>query len=125
MNIEQLRDCCLQRKEVTEHFPFDTVTLVFKVFGKIFALIRVDSWEKGAQKINLKCDPDRAIILRETYEGIVPGWHSNKRLWNTVTVNTSDIPSDLLRELIHHSYDLVAKGLPKKLQMLLENQEDE
>jgi predicted DNA-binding protein (MmcQ/YjbR family) len=121
MNIEEFRDYCLAKKGVTEHFPFDEVTLVFKVLGKIFVLVRLDAWESGAQKINLKCDPDRAIKLRTAYDGIVPGWHSNKRLWNTVTINNSDVPEDLVCELINHSYDMVVKGLTKKLQIVLEN----
>jgi predicted DNA-binding protein (MmcQ/YjbR family) len=121
MHIEQLRDYCLSKKGVTEQFPFDNVTLVFKVMGKIFALARLDAWEKGEQKINLKCDPDTAEELRAAYEGIIAGWHSNKRHWNTVTLNASDVSNDLVKQLINHSYDLVVKGLTKKLQAELKN----
>jgi predicted DNA-binding protein (MmcQ/YjbR family) len=121
MDIEELRDFCIAKKGVTEHFPFDDVTLVFKVMGKIFVLVRLDAWEQGVQKINLKCNPDKAITLRAAFEGIVPGWHSNKRLWNTVTMNNSDVSEDLVGELINHSYDLVVSGLTKKLQIELEN----
>ncbi|WP_299669201.1 MmcQ/YjbR family DNA-binding protein [uncultured Polaribacter sp.] len=121
MHIEQLRDFCIVKKGVTEHFPFDDVTLVFKVMGKMFALTGLSNWEKGEQKINLKCDPDKAVELRGVYEGINPGWHMNKRLWNTVTINSSDVPDDLVKELINHSYDLVVKSLTKKLQAELEN----
>lgn len=121
MNIEEFRDYCLSKKGVTEHFPFDNVTLVFKVMGKIFALTGLNTWEKGEQKINLKCNPDRAEELREEYEGIIAGWHANKRHWNTVTVNFSDVSEGLVKELINHSYDLVVKGLTKKLQAELEN----
>lgn len=120
MNIEQLRDFCIVKKGVTEHFPFDNVTLVFKVMGKVFALTGLDKWEKGEQKINLKCDPDKAEQLREEYEGIIAGWHSNKRHWNTVTMNSSDISDDLVIELINHSYELVVAGLTKKLKAELE-----
>jgi predicted DNA-binding protein (MmcQ/YjbR family) len=120
MHIEQLRDFCIAKKGVTEHFPFDKVTLVFKVMNKMFALSGLDAWEKGEQKINLKCDPEKAQELRGEYEGIIPGWHMNKRLWNTVTINTSDVSDDLVRELINHSYDLVVKGLTKKAQKELE-----
>jgi predicted DNA-binding protein (MmcQ/YjbR family) len=116
MHIEQLRDFCITKKGVTEHFPFDEVTLVFKVMNKMFALSSLDKWENGVESINLKCDPEKALELREEYEGINPGWHMNKRLWNTVTINNSDVSDDLVRELIHHSYDLVVKGLTKKLQ---------
>ena len=120
MHIEQLRDFCIAKKGVTEHFPFDKVTLVFKVMNKMFALSGLDAWEKGEQKINLKCDPEKAQELRREYEGIIPGWHMNKRLWNTVTINTSDVSDDLVRELINHSYDLVVKGFTKKAQKELE-----
>lgn len=121
MHIEQLRDFCISKKGVTEHFPFDDVTLVFKVMGKMFALTGLNNWEKGEEKINLKCDPDWAEELRGEYEGINSGWHMNKRLWNTVTINSSDVSDDLVRDLINHSYDLVVKGLTKKLQAELDN----
>ena len=116
MNIEELRDFCISKKGVTEHFPFDDVTLVFKVMNKMFALSGLDDWEKGVQKINLKCNPENAIALREEYDGINPGWHMNKVHWNTVTLNNSDVSDDLVRELIDHSYDLVVTSLPKKIQ---------
>jgi predicted DNA-binding protein (MmcQ/YjbR family) len=121
MDIEEFRDFCLSKKGVTEQFPFDTVTLVFKVMGKIFALTGLDAWEKGEQKINLKCDPDKAEELRAAYEGIIAGWHSNKRHWNTVTLNSSDVSNDLVKQLINHSYDSVVRGLTKKLQAELKN----
>ena len=114
MHVEQLRDFCIAKKGVTEHFPFNEVTLVFKVMNKMFALSSLDKWEKGEESINLKCDPEKAIVLREEFEGINPGWHMNKRLWNTVTINNADVSDDLLRKLINHSYDLVVKGLTKK-----------
>jgi predicted DNA-binding protein (MmcQ/YjbR family) len=121
MNIEEFRYYCLSKKGVTEHFPFDNVTLVFKVMGKIFALTGLDAWEQGEQKINLKCDPDTAEELRAAYEGIIAGWHSNKRHWNTVTLNASDVSKDLGKQLINHSYDLVVNGLTKKLKAELKN----
>ncbi|WP_405608186.1 MmcQ/YjbR family DNA-binding protein [Polaribacter sp. Asnod1-A03] len=116
MNIEQLRDFCLTKKGVTEHFPFDESTLVFKVMNKMFLLTGLTNWEKGESKVNLKCNPEKAIELREIYEGIYPGFHMNKKHWNTVLLNSSDVSDDLARELINHSYDLVVKGLTKKLQ---------
>ena len=121
MHIEQVRDFCMAKKGVTEHFPFDDVTLVFKVMNKMFALTGLKSWEEGEPKINLKCDPDKAQELRAAYEGVNPGWHMNKRLWNTVTINTSDVSEEVIKELINHSYDLVVKGLTKKLQAELKN----
>lgn len=119
MNIEELRDFCIARKGVSEHFPFDNVTLVFKVMNKMFALVGLDDWEKGVQKINLKCNPENAISLREEYDGVNPGWHMNKFHWNTVTINTSDVSDDLVKDLIDHSYNLVVASLPKKTQQEL------
>tara|TARA_R110002049_G_scaffold4377_8_gene30556 strand:- start:3237 stop:3605 length:369 start_codon:yes stop_codon:yes gene_type:complete len=116
MHIEQLRDFCIAKKGVTEHFPFDEVTLVFKVMGKMFALTSLNNWEKGEEKINLKCNPEKSEELRTIYEGIFPGFHMNKKHWNTVIINSSDVSDDLAKELINHSYDLVVKGLTKKLQ---------
>lgn len=124
MHIEQLRDFCIAKKGVTEHFPFDNVTLVFKVMNKMFALVGLDSWEKGEQKINLKCNPEKAEELRGEYEGIIAGWHMNKKHWNTVLINSSDISDALVRELINHSYDLVVSGLTKKAKSELENLEE-
>lgn len=123
MHIGQLRDFCIAKKGVTEHFPFDNVTLVFKVMNKIFALTGLDSWEKGEQKINLKCSPEKAEELRGEYEGIIPGWHMNKKHWNTVLVNSSDVSDVLVKELINHSYDLVVSGLTKRSKSELENLE--
>ena len=121
MHIEQLRDFCLAKKGVTEHFPFDEVTLVFKVMEKVFALTRLDKWEQGEQCINLKCNPERAVELREVYEGVNPGWHSNKKHWNTVTINGSDVSGATVTALINHSYDMVVKGLTKKAQAILKD----
>ncbi|PQJ80563.1 MmcQ/YjbR family DNA-binding protein [Polaribacter porphyrae] len=120
MNIEQLRDFCITKKGVTEHFPFDDVTLVFKVMNKMFALSGLDRWERGEESINLKCDPEKSEELRGEYEGINPGFHMSKKHWNTITINTSDVSDDLVRELINHSYDLVVSGLTKKAQRELE-----
>ncbi|RCS26434.1 MmcQ/YjbR family DNA-binding protein [Polaribacter sp. WD7] len=121
MYIEELRDFCMAKKGVTEHFPFDDVTLVFKVMQKMFALTSLDRWEKGEQRINLKCNPEKAKDLRDEHEGINPGFHMSKKHWNTVTLNTSDVSDDLVKELINHSYDLVVKGLTRKEQKELDN----
>jgi predicted DNA-binding protein (MmcQ/YjbR family) len=111
MNIEEFRNYCLSKPMVTEEFPFDEITLVFKVLGKIFAL---SGLERQPPEVNLKCDPERAIELREEYDGtIISGFHMNKKHWNTVEINS--LSRDLIIELIDHSYDLVVKGLPKKL----------
>ncbi|TCI91344.1 MmcQ/YjbR family DNA-binding protein [Tenacibaculum sp. M341] len=114
MHIDQLREYCIQKKGVTEEFPFDEVTLVFKVMGKMFALVGLEKWERGETKINLKCDPDWAEELRGEYESIKPGFHMNKKHWNTVTFN-HDVADSFAFELIDHSYDLVVKGMTKKL----------
>lgn len=114
MDIESFRDYCLSKSGVTETFPFDENTLVFKVLDKMFALTDVDLFVS----INLKCDPERAIELREQFDGITPGYHMNKKHWNTILTNGS-VPENLLIELIDHSYDLVVKSLPKKLQQKL------
>lgn len=115
MNIQNFYDYCLAKKGVTEHFPFDEDTLVFKVGGKMFALSSLSQWEKGEASVNLKCDPERALELRAMYDGINAGYHMSKVHWNTVIVN-SDVEPKLLKELIDHSYELVLKSLTKKLQ---------
>ena len=115
MTIQDFYDYCLSKKAVTEHFPFDEDTLVFKVGGKMFALSSLSQWEKGEASVNLKCDPERALELRAEYDGIEPGYHMSKVHWNTVTVN-GDVPARLLRELIDHSYELIFNSLTKKLQ---------
>lgn len=110
MNIEDFRDYCLSKKGVTESFPFDSSTLVFKIGGKMFTLSNIELFET----VNLKCDPERCVDLRETYNGVKPGWHMNKTHWNTVTAD-SDVPNQLFLELIDHSYELVYKSLTKKI----------
>lgn len=109
MDIISFREYCLAKQGVTEHFPFDENTLVFKVGGKMFALCDVDEF----QSVNLKCDPERAIELREQYSGIIPGYHMNKSHWNTVDVKGS-VPQQLFRQLVDDSYALVLASLPKK-----------
>jgi predicted DNA-binding protein (MmcQ/YjbR family) len=115
MNLETYYEYCLSKNGVTEHFPFDEDTLVFKVGGKMFALSSLLQWEKGAPSLNLKCDPERAQELRAEYDAIQPGFHMSKIHWNTIAVN-QDVPTALLKELIDHSYDLVFKSLTKKIQ---------
>ncbi|WP_417443219.1 MmcQ/YjbR family DNA-binding protein [Joostella sp.] len=115
MDVEMIRDYCLSKKQVTEGFPFDDNTLVFKVAGKMFALCDISSWESGANGINLKCDPEWALELRDEYENIKPGFHMNKVHWNTVTYDATEMTPSLLMKLIDHSYELVVKGLPKKV----------
>ncbi|RBN49722.1 MmcQ/YjbR family DNA-binding protein [Flavobacterium psychrolimnae] len=115
MNLETYYEYCLSKKGVTEHFPFDEDTLVFKVGGKMFALSSLSQWEKGQPSVNLKCDPERAEELRAEYDDIQPGFHMSKTHWNTIAVNAS-VSDALVKELIDHSYELVFKSLTKKLQ---------
>lgn len=111
MNIEEYRDFCMAKKGVTEGFPFDEKTLVFKVMGKMFALTHVDSFVS----INLKCDPDLAVDLRERYHAVQPGYHMSKVHWNTVLID-EDATDDQIYGWITDSYNLVVKSLTKKLQ---------
>ncbi|EIA09561.1 MmcQ/YjbR family DNA-binding protein [Flavobacterium frigoris] len=114
MNLEIFYDYCLSKKGVTEHFPFDDDTLVFKVGGKMFALSSLSQWEKAEPAVNLKCDPERAQELRAQYEDIKPGWHMSKVHWNTVSIN-KEVADTLVKELIDHSYSLIFSSLSKKV----------
>ncbi len=115
MNVEEIRSYCITKKGVTETFPFDVHTLVFKVMDKMFALL---SLERVPAQINLKCDPEWAIELREEYDGIViPGYHMSKKHWNTIYIEQLD-PA-ITKKMIDHSYELVVSKLSKKLQQEL------
>lgn len=118
MNIEIFRDYCLNKKGVTEGLPFGPDALVFKLMGKMFALAALD---EAPLQVNLKCDPERAIQLREEYETLIlPGYHMNKQHWNTLVLDGRLDPK-LVFELTDHSYRLVKQSLTKKLQQELEN----
>jgi len=109
MDIVELRDYCMSKPNVTESLPFDEDTLVFKVNGKMFALTNLTA----DLYINLKCDPEKAINLREVYPAVEPGYHMNKTHWNTIWIDGS-IPSSLIKEWIDHSYELVNKAKTQK-----------
>lgn len=109
MNIEEYRSYCLAKKSVTEEFPFDNETLVFKVAGKMFALTDITNFAS----INLKCDPEKAVELRDQYPAVLPGYHMNKKHWNTILLDGS-IPTKLLQIWIDESYDRVVNALPKR-----------
>ena len=109
MNIETVRLYCLGKPDVTESFPFDDTTLVFKVRNKMFALLNLE----GVPSVNLKCDPEKARELREHYPCVLPGYHMNKKHWNTVLLEQA-VDDDLLCAWIDDSYNLVVAGLPKK-----------
>ncbi|WP_423129654.1 MmcQ/YjbR family DNA-binding protein [Gaoshiqia sp. Z1-71] len=108
MDIEKLRAYCISKKGVTEEFPFDETTLVFKVVGKMFALTDLE----GDLTVNLKCDPEKALELRETYACVQAGYHMNKKHWNTVRVDGS-VKDQLVEAWIDHSYQLVVEKLTK------------
>lgn len=103
MNIETIRDYCLSKPDAEETLPFGPDVIVFKVNNKSFLLLPLDTEEL---RFNVKCDPDLAIELREQYSSVLPGWHMNKKHWNTIVVDGT-IPSKLIKEWIDHSYDLV------------------
>ncbi|MFB9521089.1 MULTISPECIES: MmcQ/YjbR family DNA-binding protein [Streptomyces] len=116
MTPAQLRSFCLEFNEAVEEFPFTPETSVFKVLGKVFALSALAS---EPLRVNLKCDPEIAVRLRGEHPAVVPGWHMNKRHWNTVTLDGS-VPDRLVREMIEDSYDLVVAGLPRAVRLRLD-----
>jgi predicted DNA-binding protein (MmcQ/YjbR family) len=109
MDLAEFREYCLNKLHVTEGTPFGEDVLVFKVGGKMFALVALDEVPATA---NLKCDPDLALELRDRYEQVQPGYHMNKKHWNTVEIESGILEPEL-RKMIDHSYDLVLKSLPK------------
>ncbi|MEA3443599.1 MAG: MmcQ/YjbR family DNA-binding protein [Bacteroidota bacterium] len=114
MNIEELRDYCLRKKATSEGFPFGDDTLVFKVMDKMFVLVNLE----GELRINLKCDPEKAIELREQYPAVIPGYHMNKQQWNTV-VSDGSVSDKLIFEWVDHSYQQVIAKLSKTKQKKL------
>ena len=110
MNIEEVRDYCLAKRGVTEGLPFNDTALVFKVGGKMFALLDLSEEQRG---ITLKCDPERALELREHYAAVTPAWHFNKRHWNTIDL-LDPTGSQMVKGLIDHAYGLVFESLPAK-----------
>ena len=117
MNLEYFREYCMSKKGVTEEFPFDESTLVFKVLGKMFAATNLD---REGFTVNLKCDPEWAIELREEHHDVHPGFHMSKKHWNTVDME-GELPGNLITKMIDHSYEMVVKKMTKKLRSELEN----
>ncbi len=111
MDAAALRSWCVQHTGAVEDFPFGPEHSVFKVAGKMFALSALD---RTPLEVSVKCEPDLAVALRDTYAAIRPGYHLNKRHWNTITLDGS-LPDALVRDLIEDSYDLVVSGLPKRV----------
>ncbi len=109
MQVDAFRDYCLKKAGATESTPFGEEHLVFKVGGKMFALL---AFEEVPATANLKCDPDRALELRDRYEDVTPGYHMNKKHWNTVVIDGA-IPQSELEKMIDHSYELVLRSLSK------------
>jgi predicted DNA-binding protein (MmcQ/YjbR family) len=118
MNIEELRTYCMHKPGVTEEFPFGESTIVFKVAGKIFALADLQS---SPVSFNLKCDPELAVQLRDTYSCVTPGYHMNKKHWNTVIADAT-VPRRMLEEWVDNSYRLVVSGLSKNQKSVLQEQ---
>ncbi len=117
MNIEEVREYCISKKGVTEGFPFNDTALVFKVAGKMFALLDLSEEKRG---ISLKCDPELAIELREQYSDVTPAYHFSKKHWNGVSLSGS-LRDSLVKEWIDHSYTIVVKSLPKAKQAELKS----
>lgn len=116
LSLDTIRTYCLRKKgKITEEFPFDEETLVVKVHGKIFLLTGIAN---EPLRINLKCDPKLALELRDQYEAVQPGYHMNKKHWNTVILDGT-IPTPRVLEMIDHSYDMVVNGLPRSLRVKL------
>jgi len=112
MNIEELREYCTSVRGASECFPFDETTLVFKIMGKMF--VYVELFPKDGQfKVNMKCDPEKSVELREKYQGVRQGIHTRSIMWNAVYL-ASDVPDKLIKELIEHSVEEVIKKLPGK-----------
>ena len=115
MNIESFVEYCMSKKKVSENFPFDETTLVLKVLDKMFALTNLE----GSFSVNLKCEPEKAIELREKYEAVAPGFHMNKKHWNTIIIDGS-ISDEILKSWVDDSYNLVVTKMTKKQKALLQ-----
>lgn len=119
MDIEQIREYCLSKNKATESFPFDEDTLVFKVLTKMFLLAPLKSWDKGEANIMLKCDPIYTQELRSQYNSIYAGPYIRNRHWNTINIYEGELTTKFIKELIDHSYDMVVKGMTKKMRKSL------
>ena len=117
MNIEELREHCMSVKGASESFPFDETTLVFKVMGKMFVYVGLEP-KDGQFKVNMKCNPEKSVELREKYQGVQQGIHTRSMMWNAVCLE-SDVPDKVIKELIEHSVEEVIKKLPRKKRKLV------
>jgi predicted DNA-binding protein (MmcQ/YjbR family) len=121
MHIDQIRNHCLTKKAATESFPFDENTLVFKVMNKMFLMAPLDKFEKGEASVTVKCDPEYTIELRDKYESVYAGPYVSNKHWNTLAIYKNELHPKLILELIDHSYNMVVKGMTKKLREELNN----
>ncbi|MFD2726072.1 MmcQ/YjbR family DNA-binding protein [Hyunsoonleella rubra] len=121
MDIEQIRIHCLSKKGASESFPFDESTLVFKVLTKMFLMAPLNLWDKGENTITLKCDPEYTEQLRVDYESIYPGPYVSNKHWNTIDIYKGELKPQFIKELIDHSYEMVVKGMTKKMREKLQN----
>jgi len=120
MHIDQIREYFLAKKAATESFPFDESTLVFKVMNKMFLMAPLDKWDKGEASVTVKCDPDYTLELRDQYESVYAGPYVSNKHWNTLALYKNELPPKLVLQLIDHSYDMVVKGMTKKMRNELE-----
>lgn len=111
MTLKEFRDFCSSLPHAEANMPFDDTTLVFSVRGKMFTLVDIESFDF----INVKCDPDEAITLREKYDAVIPGYHMNKKHWNSILLYSCSLEDKLIKQWIRDSYDLIIKSLPKKV----------
>ena len=118
MTFRAVRDYCNSKAYCEEDFPFDEETICFKVGGKIFAISNIGS---DSHTVNLKCDPERALELREKYHSVTPGYHMNKKHWNTVDFSNGELTAAIFFSLVDHSYDLVFQSLPRKIREDIKN----
>lgn len=121
MNIDVIRGHCLSKKAATESFPFDENTLVFKVMGKMFAMVPLDKWDQEEASITLKCNPDYTVELRDKYESIYAGPYVSNKHWNTIAIHKKELHQEFILELIDYSYQMVVNNMTKKLQKELES----
>lgn len=120
MRIDEIREYCLSKKAATESFPFDENTLVFKVMNKMFLMTPLEKWDQDEGSVTVKCNPEYTLELREQYESIYPGPYVSNKHWNTLAIYKNELSPKFVCELIDHSYDMVVKGMTKKMKAELE-----
>lgn len=119
LSLSKLVDYCMEKPGVNQDFPFDKKTMVFRILGKIFLLTSVVGWQNNQETINLKNDPEKNKILREQYSAVIPGYHMNKKHWNTINVFEEELSDEQVYQLIDESYEIVKSKLPQNIQKTL------